>query len=105
MRHRVMNMKKIELLGTRNLRHLHRERQSVIGGGEQRVMGNINSMEMQIVLWQVQPNGLSVTKKINLVTAAGQFRAERRCKDPTAANQRKARNPNFKRPRFHYTPV
>src|SRR5262245_55572684 len=100
-----MNMKKIELLGTRNLRHLHRQRQSVIGRGEQRIMRNIDSMEMKIVLWEVQPNGLSVTEKINFVTAACQLRAKRRCQDATAADQRKTCDPNLKRPRFHRTPV
>src|SRR5262249_52949607 len=100
-----MNMKKIELLGTRNLRHLHRERQSVIGRGEQRIMRNIDSMEMKIVLWQVEPNRLSVTEEINFVAAACQLRPKRRCKDPTSANHRKTRDPNFKRPQFHHTPV
>jgi hypothetical protein len=68
-----MNMKKIELLGTRNLRHFHRERQSVIGRWKQRVMRNIDSMEMKIVLRQVQPNGLSITEEVNFVAAARQL--------------------------------
>jgi hypothetical protein len=66
-------MKKIQLVGTRNLRHFHRERQSVIGRRKQRVMRNIDSVEMKIVLRQVQPNGLSVTKEVNLVAAARQL--------------------------------
>ena len=69
-RHRIMNMKKIELPGARNLRHFYRERQSVIGRRKQRVMRNIDSMEMKIVLRQVQPNGLRVTEKVNFVAAA-----------------------------------
>jgi hypothetical protein len=68
-----MNMKKIELLRTRNLRHFHRKRQSVIGRWKQRVMSNIYAMKMKIVLRQIQPNGLSVTKEINFVTAARQL--------------------------------
>src|SRR5262249_54398755 len=100
-----MNMKKIQLLGTRNLCHLHSKRQSIIGRGEQRIVGNIDSMEMKIDLRQVQPNGLSVTEEINFVAAACQLRPERRCKDPAAANQRKTRDPNLERSRFHSTPV
>jgi hypothetical protein len=100
-----MNMKKIELLGTRNLRHFHRERQSVIGRWKQRVIRNVDSMEMKIVLWQVQPNGLSITEKVNFMPAARQLRPERRRQDPTAANQRKTRDPNFERPRFHHPSV
>jgi hypothetical protein len=68
-----MNMKKIELLGTRNFRHFHRERQSVIGRWKQRVMRNIDSMEMKIVLRQVQPNGLSIAEKVNFIAAARQL--------------------------------
>src|SRR6476659_4612631 len=100
-----MNMKKIELLGTRNLRHLHRERQRVIGRWKQRIMRNIDSMEMKIDLRQVQPNGLSVTEEINFVAAACQLRSEGRCQDPTPTDQRKTRDPNFERPRFHRSSV
>ena len=64
-----MHVKEIELLGTRYLRHFHCERQSVIRRRKQRVMRNVHSMEMKIVLRQVQPNGLSVTEEINFVTA------------------------------------
>ena len=71
--HSVMHMKKIELLGTRDLRHLHRERQSVIGRRKQRVMRNIDTMEMKIVLRQVQPDGLSIAEEINFVSTARQF--------------------------------
>ena len=73
MRHRIMNMKDIELLSARYLRHFHRERQSVVGRREQGVLRNIDSMEMKIILRQVQPNGLSVTEKINLMTTPRQF--------------------------------
>jgi hypothetical protein len=68
-----MNMKKFELLRARNLRHLYRERQSVIGRGEQRVMRNINSVEVEIILRQIQPDRLSVTEEINFVAAACQL--------------------------------
>jgi hypothetical protein len=68
-----MNMKKIQLPGTRDLRHFYRERQSVIGRWKQRVMRNIDSMEMKIVLRQVQPNGLSITEEVNFMTAARQL--------------------------------
>ncbi len=68
-----MHMKKIELLRTRHLRHLHCERQSVIGRRKQRVMRNVHSMEMKIILRQVQPNGLSVTEKVDFMTTARQL--------------------------------
>jgi hypothetical protein len=68
-----MNMKKIELLGTRNFRHFHRERQSVIGRWKQRVIRDVDAMEMKIVLRQVQPDGLSVTEKVNFVAPARQL--------------------------------
>ena len=66
-------MKKIELLGTRDLRHFHRERQSVIRRWKQRVMRNIDPMEMKVDLRQVQPNGLSIAEEVNFMTAAGQL--------------------------------
>src|SRR3954452_19196368 len=105
MRHRIMNMKKIELLGARNFRHLHRERQSVIGRWKQRVMRNVDSMEMKIVLRQVQPNGLSITEEVDFMAAARQFRPERRRQDATSTDQRKTRDPNFQRLRFHHPSV
>src|SRR5438128_3047660 len=61
-----MNMKKIELLGTRHFRHFHCERQSVVGARKQSVVRKFDSMEMKALLRQVEPNGLSVTKKENL---------------------------------------
>ena len=57
MRHRVVNMKKIELLGTRDLRHFHRERQSVVRTWKQRIVRNIDSMEMKIDLRQSSLTG------------------------------------------------
>jgi hypothetical protein len=36
-------------------------------------MRNIDSMEMKIILRQVQPDGLSVTEEINFVAAACQL--------------------------------
>src|SRR5437588_5543231 len=96
-----MNMKKIEPLRTRHLRHFYRERQSVIGRRKQRVMRNVHSMEMKIILRQIQSNGLSVAEEINFVTAPRQLGPESRCQNPAPADQRKTRNPNFERPRFH----
>jgi hypothetical protein len=100
-----MNMKEIELLGARYLRHLDRERQSVIGRWKQRVMRNVDSMEMKVVLRQVQPNGLSITKEVNFMAAVSQLRPERCGQDPTAADQRKTRDPNFERTHFHHSSV
>src|SRR5215470_7299815 len=100
-----MNMEKIELLGTRNLCHFHRERQSVIGRWKQRVMRDIDSMEMKIILRQIQPNGLSIAEEVNFVPAARQLRSERRRKNSAPTDQRKTRYANFERPRFHHTSV
>jgi hypothetical protein len=36
-------------------------------------MRNIDSMEMKIVLRQVQPDRLSITKKVNFMTTARQL--------------------------------
>src|ERR1041385_4120461 len=94
-------MEKIESLRTGHLRHFHRERQSVIGRWKQRVMRNVHSMEMKIILRQIQPNGLSVTEKINFMTAPPPPRPERSRQNPAPADQRKTRNPNLERPRFH----
>ena len=69
----VMNMKKVELLRTRNLGHLYCQRQSVIRRWKQRVIRDIDSMEMKVVLRQIEPNGLSVTEEVNFVTAARQL--------------------------------
>src|SRR5438128_11547716 len=103
MRHRVMNVKKIKLLGTRYFRHFHRERQSVVGARKQRVVRNFDPMEMKALLRQVQPNRLSITEEVDFMAAARQFRSEGSCKNSAAANQRKTRNPNFERPQFHHS--
>src|SRR4030095_3082080 len=100
-----MHMKKIELLGPRDLRHFHRQRQSVIGRGKQRIMRNINSMEMKIILRQVPPNGVSITEEKNFVTAARKFCPHRCAPDPRPANQRKTRYANLERPGLHYSSV
>jgi hypothetical protein len=68
-----MNMKKIEVLGTRHFRHFHRERQSVVGTRKQSVVREINSMEMEALLRQIQPDRLSITEQVNFMTSAGQF--------------------------------
>src|SRR6266496_5666829 len=60
--HSIMNMKKIELLGTCHFRHFHCEGQGVVGARKQRVMHDFDSMEMKALLRQVEPNGLSVTE-------------------------------------------
>src|ERR1043166_9556597 len=96
-----MHMKKIELLRTRHLRHFHCQRQRVIGRRKQRVMHNVDSMEMKIVLRQIQPNGLRVTEEVDFVTAPGQLRPKGSRQNPAPADQRKTRNSNFERPRFH----
>src|SRR5437870_10331437 len=100
-----MNMKKIELLGTRHFRHFHCERHSVVGARKQSVVRKFDSMEMKALLRQVEPNGLSVTKKVNFMTAPSQFRPESGRQNATPANQRKTCNPNFERCRFHHPSV
>src|SRR5213595_2060702 len=97
-----MNMKKIELLGTRHFRHFHCERQSVVGTGKQSVVHDFDSMEMKTLLRQVQSNGLSITEEVNFMTAAGQFRSEGRRQNPASADQRKTCNPDFERRRLHH---
>src|SRR5438045_1605742 len=83
--HRIVNMKKIELLGTRHFRHFHCERQSVVGTGKQSVVGDFDSMEMKTLLRQVQPNGLSITEKVKLMPTARQFLPERRHQQATTS--------------------
>ena len=73
MRHRVVNVKKIEVLGTRHFRHFHCEGQGVVWTGKQRIVCNVHPMEMKIVLWQVQPNWLSITKEVNFMATACQL--------------------------------
>src|SRR5213076_1834475 len=70
--HRIMNMKKIELLGTRHFRHFHCERQSIVGARKQSIVRKFDSMEMKTLLRQVQSNGLSITEEINFMTAPRQ---------------------------------
>jgi len=36
-------------------------------------MRNVHSMEMKIILRQIQPNGLSITEEVNFMTPASQF--------------------------------
>src|SRR5207245_1799058 len=100
--HRIMNMKKIELLGARHFRHFHCEGQSVVGARKQSVVHDFDSMEMKTLLRQIQANGLSITEEVNFMTAARQFGPEGRRQNPTSANQRKTCNPNFERCQFHY---
>src|SRR6266516_6392972 len=71
--HRIMNMKKIELLGTRHFRHFHCERQSVVGTRKQSVVRKFDSMEMKTLLRQVQPDRLRITEEVNFMTAPSQF--------------------------------
>src|SRR5437868_2245786 len=99
--HRIVNMKKIELLGTRHFRHFHCEGQSVVGTGKQSVVHDFDSMEMKTLLRQVQSNGLSITEEVDFMAAARQFRPEARRQNPTAANQGKTCNPNFEWRQFH----
>src|SRR5206468_8775440 len=99
--YRIMNMKKIELLGTRHFRHFHCEGQSVVGARKQSVVHDFDSMEMKALLRQVQSNGLSIAEEVNFMTAARQFRPEGCRQNPTSANQRKTCNPNFERRQFH----
>src|SRR5438034_11629789 len=87
--HRIMNMKKIEVLGTRHFRHFHCEGQSVVGARKQSVVHDFDSMEMKTLLRQVQSNRLSITEEVNFMAAARQFRPEGSCKNSAAANQRK----------------
>src|SRR5438094_2012850 len=103
--HRLMNMKKLELLGTGHIRHFHWERQGVVGARKQSVVHDFDSMEMKTLLRQVQSNGLSITEEVDFMAAAGQFRPEGRRQNPTAANQRKTCNPDFERRQFHYASV
>src|SRR6266513_1799000 len=103
--HRIMNMKKIELLGTRHLRHFHCEGQSVVGARKQSVVHDFDSMEMKTLLRQIQSNGLSITEEVNFMAAARQFRSEGRRQNPASADQRKTCNPNFERRQFHYASV
>src|SRR5438067_4449513 len=100
--HRIMNMKKIELLGTRHFRHFHCERQSVVGARKQSVVHDFDSMEMKTFLRQVQSNGLSITEEVDFMAAARQFRPEGRRQNPTAANQRKTCNHDFERHLFNF---
>src|SRR5438552_4248112 len=103
--YRIMNMKKIELLGTRHFRHFHCEGQSVVGARKQSVVHDFDSMKMKSLLRQVQSNGLNITEEVDFMAAAGQFRPEGRRQNPTAANQRKTCNPDFDRHQFHYASV
>src|SRR5438046_8345467 len=103
--HSIMNVKKIELLRTRHLRHFHCERQSVVGARKQSVVHDFDPMEMKTLLRQVEPNGLSITEEVNFMTAPRQFRPKSRRQNPTPANQRKTCNPNFERRQYHYASV
>src|SRR5438876_11391136 len=51
--HRIMNMKKIELLGTRHFRHFHCEGQSVVGARKQSGVHDFDSMELKTLLRQI----------------------------------------------------
>src|SRR5207245_11629350 len=87
--HRIMNMKKIELLGTRHFRHFHCEGQSVVGARKQSVVRDFDSMEMKTLLRQVQSNGLSITEAVEFMAAALQFRPKGRREKRTRAHPRK----------------
>src|SRR6266496_5009167 len=66
--HRIMNMKKIELLGTCHFRHFHCEGQSVVGARKQSVVHDFDSVEMKTLLRQVKSNGLSITEEVDFMT-------------------------------------
>src|SRR5205809_7846916 len=86
--HRIMNMKKIELLGTRHFRHFHCEGQSVVGARKQSVVHDFDSMKMKTLLRQVESNGMSLTEEVTFMTAARQFLSEDRLHIAAVANAR-----------------
>jgi hypothetical protein len=49
-------------------------------------MRNVHSMEMKIILRQVQPNGLSVTEEVDFVTTARQLGPESGRQNPAPAD-------------------
>src|SRR6266536_6063549 len=66
--HSIMNMKNIEVSRARHLCHFHRQRQCVVGARKQSVVHDFDSMEMKTLLRQVEPNGLSITEEVNIMT-------------------------------------
>src|SRR5207248_10109123 len=60
---RIMNVKKIEMLGPRHFRHFHCEGKSVVGARKQSVVHKFDSMEMKTLLRQVQSNVMSITEE------------------------------------------
>src|SRR5215813_12995836 len=104
-RHCVVNMKKIKLLGARDFCHFYCQRQSVVGTGKQGVVRKFDSMEMKTLLWQVESYRLGVTKEVNFVTAPSQLRTECCRQNATSADQWKTCNPDFERPRSHHNSV
>ena len=92
-----MNMKKIELLGTRDLRHLHRERQSVIGTREDRRVSHLDLVEMNARERKIEPDRFGVTEKMDVVTARCQLSPERGRENAAAADERETNDADLER--------
>jgi len=96
-RHRVMDMKKIEPVGLADLRHFYSKRQCVIGTGKDGGVPDFDLMKANPRQRKIEPNWFRVAEKMNLVTVRGQFRSERGCENAAAANERKTNDPDFER--------
>ena len=94
-RHRVVDMKNVEPHLARDLGHLDRERQRVIGISKEAVFVDHDLVEEDSRLREIETNGQCRAEEINFVSALREFRAEGGREDAAPADQRVAGNPDL----------
>src|ERR1041384_1921587 len=99
-----MDMENVERLRFPDLRHLHGERQRVIGAGKHRCVADFDFMEMDSRQTQIEPDWLGVAEEVDVGSARSQFGSQRRRQDSASADKRKTGDPDFERS-FHQSPI
>ena len=84
----VVNVKNVELVVTTHFRHLYRERQCIIGILEQSVIINHHRVKKKSRSIERHAKRTLVADEMNLMSAAGQFFAERGSQNAASPNGR-----------------
>src|SRR5580704_19488035 len=95
MRHRVVNMKNVELVVAAHFCHFYRKRQCVVGILEQSVIIDHHRVEIQARSIHWHSERPPVADEMHLMSASRQFFAERRGQNPASPNGRVTSDPNL----------
>jgi hypothetical protein len=84
-----MDMKNVEAMGLPHFRHLHRERQRVIGTRKDGGVTDGDLMKMNPRQGEIEPDWFGVAEEMNLVPTRRQLSAKRGRQNPASSDQRK----------------